>query len=574
MERRQLEEALRVSQQRFESIFKHTLIGMALVLLDGRWLKVNRTLCEIVGYSEEELLTKAFQDIAHPDDLETHLGHLERLLSGEIQSYLTDTSISRKEKHLVWVQLSVSLVRDGAGNPVHFVFQLQDLTEHKAVERRLSHLAYHDPLTGLSNRILFQEQLDGALARVNRRGEHLAVLYLDLDGFKEVNDALGHEVGDDLLIAVAKRLETFSRTGEDAIARLGGDEFCILIEGVANTNEALQVARRLSKSMREPFTINGRRIYSISASIGIVVKAPTESKSVRQLVREADAAMYQAKRKGKGYCEVFDPGRPVHARQSKMRLESELRRAIKEARFKLHYQPKVSIKTGRIIGWEALVRWEHPEGRLVLPAEFVPLAEETGMIIPLGWWILKEACQRTKKWQAQFCRESALAIDVNISARQLQHPTLIEEVANTLQESRLDPSNLVLEITESVSMEDVHFSTSVLRELKGLGVKIAIDDFGTGYSSLSYLKHFPVDVLKIDRSIIEGLERDPADEAIVYATITLAHALGLKAVAEGVETKEEFEKLRMLGCDFGQGYYWGRPCPGEAAATLLGAETS
>src|SRR4051812_13941666 len=255
---------------------------MALVLLDGRWLKVNRTLCETVGYSEEELLTKAFQDIAHPDDLETHLGHLERLLSGEIQSYQTDTSYLHKEKHLVWVELSVCLVRDGEGNPVHFVFQLQDLTEHKAVEKRLSHLAYHDPLTGLSNRILFQEQLDGALARVKRRGEHLAVLYLDLDGFKEVNDALGHEVGDDLLIAVAKRLETFSRFGEDAVARLGGDEFCVLLEGVANTNEAVRVAKRLSKNMRDPFTVDGRKISSVSASIGVAVKAPRESKPVRQ----------------------------------------------------------------------------------------------------------------------------------------------------------------------------------------------------------------------------------------------------------------------------------------------------
>jgi EAL domain-containing protein (putative c-di-GMP-specific phosphodiesterase class I) len=240
----------------------------------------------------------------------------------------------------------------------------------------------------------------------------------------------------------------------------------------------------------------------------------------------------------------------------------------------IHYQPKVSIKTGKIVGWEALVRWEHPEGHLLLPAEFVPLAEETGMIIPLGRWVLREACRQAKEWQTRFSRDSTLAIGVNVSARQFQHPTLIEEVSDALEETRLDPSSLVLEITESMAMEDASFSVSVLRELKDLGLKIAIDDFGTGYSSLSYLKRFPVDVIKIDRSIVEGLERDSADAAIVSAVITMAHALGLEAVAEGVETSEEFAKLRTLGCDIGQGYYWWKPRPGEAAATLMAAESS
>ena len=330
----------------------------------------------------------------------------------------------------------------------------------------------------------------------------------------------------------------------------------------------------MRNNLGKPVTIDGRRISSISASIGIAMKAPGERKPAGQLLREADAAMYQAKRKGKGHSEVFNPSKPARTRKSKERLQSDLRQAIEEARFMIYYQPKVSIKTGKIVGWEALVRWEHPEGHLLLPAEFVPLAEETGMIIPLGRWVLREACRQAKEWQTRFSRDSALAMGVNVSARQFQHPTLIEEVSDALEETRLDPSSLVLEITESMAMEDASFSVSVLRELKNLGLKIAIDDFGTGYSSLSYLKRFPVDVIKIDRSIVEGLERDSADAAIVSAVITMAHALGLEAVAEGVETSEEFAKLRTLGCDIGQGYYWWKPRPGEAAATLLAAESS
>jgi diguanylate cyclase (GGDEF)-like protein len=466
------------------------------------------------------------------------------------------------------------LVRDGKDNPLHFVFQMQDITERKVLENQLSRLAYHDPLTGLSNRTLFREQLEGALARAERRREHLAVLYLDLDGFKEVNDSLGHEVGDRLLVAVSKRLEGFSRFGEDAVARLGGDEFCILLESLVNTNQAVQIARRLRKILGKPFIIDDRRISSVSASVGIAMKPPGESKPAEQLLREADGAMYQAKRKGKGRCEVFKLNRSTRTRKSKGRLESDLQRAIEQARFRVHYQPKVSIQTGKIVGWEALARWEHPEGRLIFPTEFIPLAEETGMIIPLGRWVLKEACRQAKEWQARFSRDMSLTMDVNVSARQFHHPTLIEEVADTLEETGLDPSSLILEITESVAMEDASLSVSVLRELKELGLKIAIDDFGTGYSSLSYLKRFPVDVIKIDRSIVEGLNRDPTDAAIVSASITLAHALGLKAVAEGVETNEEFAKLRTLGCDIGQGYYWWRPCASAAATTLLTAEFS
>jgi diguanylate cyclase (GGDEF)-like protein len=398
----------------------------------------------------------------------------------------------------------------------------------------------------------------------------LAVLYLDLDGFKSVNDSLGHEAGDRLLVALARRLESSLRFGEETIARLGGDEFCVLLQGITGTDAAVRIAGRVKETLREPFTINDHLISSVTASIGIAVRAPGESKTARQLLREADAAMYLAKKKGKNRYEVFEPSMVPRALEDRRRLEDDLSRAVEGAGFSLHYQPKVSLRTGEIVGWEALVRWEHPEGRVVVPAEFVPLAEDTGMIVPLGRWVLREACRQAKEWQDRY-PSSTPTMNVNFSAHQFHHPALVEEVADALEETGLDPSSLCMEITEGTAMEDAPFTVFVLRKLKELGVKLAIDDFGVGYSTLSYLKRFPVDYIKIDRSIIEGVERDPGNAAIVSATITLAHALGLEAIAEGVETEVEATQLRTLGCDFGQGYYWWRPRPAHAAAALLEA---
>jgi EAL domain-containing protein (putative c-di-GMP-specific phosphodiesterase class I) len=317
--------------------------------------------------------------------------------------------------------------------------------------------------------------------------------------------------------------------------------------------------------------LNDHLISSVTVSIGIAVKTPGEDKSARQLLREADAAMYLAKRKGKNRYELFESGLTPRALEYRRHLEDDLHRAVEGAGFSLHYQPKVSLKTGEILGWEALVRWEHPEGRLVVPAEFVPLAEETGMIVPLGRWVLKEACRQAKDWQDRYPSSPPPMMNVNFSAHQFHHPALVEDVADVLEETGLSPSSLCVEITEGTAMEDAPFTVFVLRKLKDLGVKLAIDDFGAGYSSLSYLKRFPVDALKIDRSIVEGVERDPGNAAIVSATITLAHALGLEAIAEGVETESEATELRTMGCDCGQGYYWWMPRPAHAAAALLEA---
>ncbi len=564
------EEDLRGSQQRFESALEHAAIGMALVSPEGRWLKINSALHELLGYKEEVLLAKTLQDLTYPEDLESDIEHLEQMLRGEIHSFQVEKRFLHKEGHVVWVVQSVTLVRDGEGGPLQFILLIHDITERKRLERRLTHLAYHDPLTGLSNRSLFREQLEGALVKAERRGGYLAVLYLDLDGFKAVNDSLGHEAGDRLLVAAARRLESSLRYGEETIARLGGDEFCVLLEGVAGTDAAVRVAERVKEVLRKPFTIDDHLVSSLTVSIGIAVEAPGEIKTVRQLLGEADAAMYRAKKKGKDRYEVFEPGMIPRALEHKRRLEDDLRRAVEGAGFRLHYQPKVSLRTGRIAGWEALVRWEHSTGRVVAPAEFIPLAEDTSLIIPLGRWVLREACRQAREWQDRY-PGSTPTMNVNFSAHQFHHPALTEEVADVLEETRLDPSSLCMEITESTAMEHAPSTVIVFRELKELGVQLAIDDFGAGYSSLSYLKRFPVDAIKVDHSIVEGVERDPGNAAIVSAAITLAHALGLEVVAEGVETEGEAAELRKLGCDFGQGYYWWRPRPAHAAAALLEA---
>jgi diguanylate cyclase (GGDEF)-like protein/PAS domain S-box-containing protein len=556
------------SHQRFESALEYAAIGMALISPEGRWLKVNSALCEILGYKVEEFISKTFQDLTHPEDQDVDIEHLERMLIGEIHSYQVEKRFLHKKGYVVWVLQSISLVRDGGGAAFRFILLIQDITERKLLERRLTHLAYHDPLTGLSNRSLFREHLEGALVKAERKGEHLALLYLDLDGFKSVNDTFGHETGDRLLVAVARRLEATLRLGEETIARFGGDEFCVLLEDIADTDAAVSVARRMKSALRKHFAINDHLISSVNVSIGIAVKAPKERKTARQLLREADTAMYRAKKSGKDHYEVFEPSMTPRALEDRKRLEDELRRAVEGAGFRLHYQPKVSLRTGTICGWEALVRWEHPVGRLVVPAEFVPLAEETEMVIPLGRWVLTEACRQAKEWKERY-PGSTPTMHVNFSARQFHYPALIEEVADILEETELEPSSLCMEITESTAMDDAPFTIIVFRKLKELGVSLAIDDFGAGYSSLSYLKRFPVDAIKIDRSIVEGVERDPGNAAIVSAAITLAHALGLEAIAEGVETEVEATELHTLGCDFGQGYYWSKPRPAHAAAELL-----
>ena len=443
----------------------------------------------------------------------------------------------------------------------------QQTDEINRFPRRLDQLArqaFRDSLTSLPNRALFMDRLAHALTRTERRGEQLAVLFLDLDRFKVVNDSLGHGVGDQLLIGVSQRLAACLRP-EDTIARLGGDEFAILLEDVKDERGPTSAADRLTGELQQPFVVEGREVV-ITVSIGIAMSTARRM-TPEDILRDADLAMYHAKCKGKARYEVFDKSMNAPA-QERMDLELDLRNAVARGEFVLHYQPVVELPTGRITEVEALVRWKHPQRGLLFPADFVGLSEETGLIVPLGRWVLHEACRQTRQWQLA-APAMKLASSVNLSARQLQQPGLVEEIDAVLRETRLDPSALRLEITETVVMHDAPTTLAKLEALKALGVQLAIDDFGTGYSSLGYLKRFPVDTLKIDRSFVKGIGRDVEDSAIVRAVITVAKSLGLSVTAEGIETADQLDQLRTLGCDHGQGYFFAKPMTSDRVPALL-----
>jgi diguanylate cyclase (GGDEF)-like protein/PAS domain S-box-containing protein len=560
-ERKRTEEALREAEERFRRSFDDAAIGMALVAPDGRFLRTNRSLCEILGYREEELLGKTFQVLTHPDDLDADLDQVRRMLLGEVRTYQMEKRYFHKDGHVVWVLLSVSLVHDDEGDPLYFVSQIQDITEHKVLEERLEHRAFHDPLTNLPNRQLFMDRLGQALRRTMRRHNQVTVLFMDLDGFKVVNDSLGHDVGDLLLALVAQRLRRCLRP-EDTLARFGGDEFLVLIEAVDDPGRAVQVAERITEELRRPFIIEGRDLY-VTASIGISLGG-ARTHDPDALLREADTAMYRTKNEG-GDFRVFDPAMYERAFR-RLEVENDLRRAIDQEEFVIHYQPMVDLQTGELWGMEALVRWDHPERGLLEPSEFVPVAEESGLVIPMGEQILREACFRAKEWQEENPRIPPLVMSVNLSASQLSRLDLADTVERVLGETGLEGNRLTLDVTETVYVKVLAGNEAILDRLKALGVRFSIDDFGTGYSALSYLKRLPADAIKIDQSFVEGLGKDVEDTAVIRMIIELAHTLGLEVIAEGVETEEQVALLKEMGCDFAQGYHFSKPLPPEAAS--------
>ena len=438
-------------------------------------------------------------------------------------------------------------------------------TARKELQARLAHQAFHDPLTDLANRNLLKSRLEHALARVSRKGDPMALLFIDLDDFKKVNDTLGHEAGDVLLLALASRLRGCTRAS-DTVARLGGDEFAVLLEEMTEPRNAVDVASRIIEELSEPIEVAGRSV-SMTCSVGIALGVNgTESAEV--LLGDADMAMYAAKSAGKGCCEVFRPGLRAELLHELDR-EMELERAIEEEQFVLHYQPIVDLESDEIVGVEALVRWMHPEMGMLPPGDFIPLAESTGLIVPLGRWILVEACTQARRWQTAAGNES-FQLSVNLSPVQFNQPRLVEEVSEALEDSGLPPECLVLEITENALMRESDTMRDRLEELKELGVRLAVDDFGVGYSSLSYLRRFPVDHLKIDRSFVQGAGDGPEDSALCEAIVRLGEHLGLTTVAEGIERPSQLEWFKGKHCRFGQGFYLSRPAPAEFIDELLG----
>ena len=563
-ERERTEEALRESEERFWGLFEKAPVAYHEIDCEGIVLRVNRAECTLLGYEAEEILGKYAWDFIAPEEREPARQAFRRKIRGEQPLEIVHRTDIRRDGAPLTVELHQSLIRDAKGAVTGMRTARVDITERKRAEEQLVQNAFSDALTRLANRALLLDRLERALKRRIRHPDYLfAVLFLDLDRFKLVNDSLGHTIGDELLRAVARRLEKCLRS-QDTVARLGGDEFTMFLEDIRDETDATRVAERVHKELRTSFQVDGHEVFTTS-SIGIALSS-TGYTQPEELLRDADTAMYRAKALGKACYSMFDTA--MHERTvALLQLDHDLRRALERKEFRLHYQPIVQLETAELTGFEALLRWERPKGTLVSPAEFIPLAEETRLIIPIGRWVLEEACRQARAWQTQFGAD--LPVSVNLSGRQLSQPDLVDQITQILQEFSVDPRSLKLEITESMILENIESVIAMLRQLKALGIQLSMDDFGTGYSSLSYLHRLPIDVLKVDRSFVSGTHSGVEKPEVVRTVLTLAYDLGMDAIAEGVETAEQLAQLRALGCKYGQGYLFSKPLDGEAAGKWI-----
>ncbi len=520
----------------------------------------NRGAEEVYGWRRDEVLGRTPQAVLNtqfPQPLAEINADLVRDKRWEGELVHT-----RRDGTAVVVASRWALQLDRAGQPSSVLGINTDITDRKRAEAALEHQALHDALTGLPNRSLFRARLERALEHAERGKRRVAVFFLDLDNFKVINDSLGHQAGDDVLIEVAQRVRGCLRA-YDVVARFGGDEFTVLLDEIEVESESELVADRILEALRAPIRVGDRDVF-VSASLGMALSTPRQSRP-DSLLRNADVAMYQSKSNGKARHSLYD-GRLQKLAMERLELETDLRQALELDQFELHYQPILSLDDGRVAEVEALIRWRRPGFGLVYPTSFVSVAEETGLIAPIGRWVLREACRQAAEWS----RDSAeLVMSVNLSARQFRDPGLLGDIERTLRETGLAAPLLKLEITESVAIDDVETTLGKLQALKALGVQLAIDDFGTGYSWLGYLKRFPVDALKIDRSFVQGMGQDSQDAAIVQSVVALARTLHLSVIGEGIESPAQAAHLRELGCDRGQGFLFARPQPAEAIGALL-----
>lgn len=548
--------ALRESELRFRSAFNYAPIGIALVSPEGRWLKVNHALSTILGYTSDEFLAKDFQSIIFPEDLGTALAKIHELLTGQTFNCQLEQRYRHRRGQTVWVLWSVSGASVADADKPTLIFQLQDITDKKLAEDKLQYEATHDALTGLPNRAYFMRRLADALLKKRLDPKYqVSVLFIDLDRFKHVNDSLGHIVGDQLLIAISERLRECMRP-PDIVARLGGDEFTILVEGRYYMEKVTRIAERIQGKFTDPFEIRGHEVYS-SASIGIL-HATDKHLTSEDMMRDADTAMYQAKRGGKARHEVFDEQMHADAKET-LQLETELRRAVEKEDFSILYQPIFSLETGEVESMEALARWNHSHLGEISPNKFIPIAEEVGLIGALGEQILRKACKQIGSMIPMLGASSKVKLSVNLSFKQFAHPALVERIQMILDDTQFPANRLKLEITESLFFEYQERAINMLHRLRDLGIEFDIDDFGTGYSNLSYLMRLPISTLKIDQSFIKPINGEESNIEIVKTILAMARNLGLKVIAEGIETDIQLQILKKLDCQNGQGYLLARP---------------
>jgi diguanylate cyclase (GGDEF)-like protein/PAS domain S-box-containing protein len=559
-ERKRDDDALEELEQRCHDMFENALEGMFRASVDGQWTGANRALARIYGFDSPEELIRSMHDASREE--------LRRRLEADGAVNGLEVQARKQNGETIWVSMTGEVKRDAAGRITHYEGTVEDVTERRRYREHIERQANFDALTGLANRALLDDRLRQAVQQAETSGGRVTVALVDLDQFKLINDSFGHQVGDALLRIIAERLKGCMRDS-DTVARQGGDEFVLVLRNYADDDEITGIMQRVQSAIAAPWTA-GRRELHVTCSIGIAVY-PQDGRNAEVLLRNADSAMYKAKEQGRNNYQFFtaELNRVIFERLS---VERRLRGALVRKQFVLHYQPRVNVRTGRIVAAEALLRWRAPQGGLYRPARFISVAENTGLIVPIGKWVLRSACDQARSWQIQGLR--SIVISVNVSPRQFREGDMVQTVVDALEQSGLPARCLQLELTENMMMDDAEKHIAMLRDLKQLGVQLAVDDFGTGYSSLSYLKRFPVDHLKIDRSFVKDIVADPDDGAIVQTIIALGHKLGMRIVAEGVETEEQREYLYRCRCDEMQGFYFSKPLPATEFAAMLTDSTA
>ena len=556
------------SEQRYKIIFNAAPEGMWLIGSDRKTLQVNNRLCTILGYTPEEMLGKTPMEFVDDENRKIFIEQTSRIPTTERRSY--EIELRHKHGFNVPTLFSAVTLRNTDGSVMaalafvtDITHQLELLNEIKDQKDYLDHLAHHDSLTNMPNRVLFMDRLEQSIHKSHRAQEHSAVFFVDVDRFKEINDSFGHAFGDKILKEVSDRFQRSVRE-DDTIARIGGDEFTLIMESIDDVQHTAVMAQKLIKSLEEPFIIDNQYLY-ITASIGISVY-PEDGEDAETLLKNADAAMYKAKQEGRNSFQYYTKDMTERA-YKRVSMETALRHAIERQEFVLHYQPQFSLTNGRLVGMEALVRWQHPEKGVISPLDFIPIAEDTGLIIPLGQWVMEEACRQIKAWHEAHLTDARMAI--NLSGKQIRNKTFLSDLNATLSSIKCDPRWLELEITEGFIMEHAGYSISLLTQIRDAGIELAIDDFGTGYSSLSYLKQLPLNKLKIDMSFVRDIPQDKDDMAITRAVIALGHSLGLTVIAEGVETEVQKRFLEDEGCHHAQGYWYSKPLSDQEMTGLL-----